>query len=108
MRRTALVAVTMLAVACKLPPKPKAEGRKDAAAAKLAPISVDDRVLREARAAKSSFLENRTECPVLNSGLPATLALLDEAQKETKTQDAHDSIEAMKQEMRDAIDNCSP
>jgi len=105
--RTVLVAVLMLAAACKLPPKPKAEGPKGTAASKVAPISADDRVLREARAAKSSFLEGRSDCAALKRGLPAALALVDEVQPKTTTQAGRDVLEAMKQEMRDAVAECS-
>jgi hypothetical protein len=111
-RRTALVVAVILAAACKLPPKPKgadaakSAGKKGSAAA-IAPLSVDEPFLREARAAKSSFLESRGDCPVLKRGLPGVLTLFDEAQKKTTTQGGHDAIEAMKQEVRDAVTDCS-
>ncbi len=52
-------------------------------------------------------MEYSTDCPALKQGLPAALALLDEAQKKTTTQDGRDSIESMKQQMRDAVADCS-
>lgn len=112
MRRTALVAAVILATACKLPPKPQADeatkaGGRKGATANSAPRSVDEPYLRQARAAKSSFMENSSDCPALKQGLPAALALLDEAQKKTTTQDGHDTIESMKQGIRDAVADCS-
>ena len=107
MNRTALFAALLLAVACKLPPKPKAEGGKGASALKVAPVSIDDRVLREARAAKSSFLEARPDCAVLKRDLAAALAQVDEAQPNIKTQAGQAALEAMKREMRDAVADCS-
>jgi len=111
-RRTALVVAVILAAACKLPPKAKsAEAAKTAghkgAPAAIRPMSVDEPFLRQARAARSSFMENTTDCPALKRGQPGVLTLLDEAQKKTTTQDGHDTIEAMKQEVRDAVSDCS-